>query len=291
MIPYILLIISLAGAVTKNLLPKAGGKEFSTLNGLMTVNIMSGIAGMIICGFSGISIKNADSLCLIILALIYGLFTLSMQSFYMTAAERGSVSVCSLIYASSFVIQTVFSAVYSGEKCSALNICGILVMIAALTMVFLKDLGGKKGSRTSIILAVISMLFASGVGIVQKIFAHIYRGQGQTEFTFLAFLFMTLFGVMVKFMICHKTNKTKMDSLNKKFYKFACAMALCVAVVNKLNVILITVMPGVLYFPVYAAGTVLCSAICSRVIFKENLTRLQCTGIACGVTAIVMIVI
>ena len=288
MIPYILLIISLAGAVTKNLIPKAGGEEFSTLNGLMTVNIMSGIAGMIICGFSGISIKDADSLCLIILALIYGLFTLSMQSFYMTAAERGSVSVCSLIYASSFVIQTVFSAVYSGEKCSALNICGILVMIAALTMVSLKDLGGKRGSRISIILAVISMIFASGVGIVQKIFAHIYGGQGQTEFTFLAFLFMTLFGVLMKFMICHKT---KMDSLNKKFYKFACAMALCVAVVNKLNVILITVMPGVLYFPVYAAGTVLCSAICSRVIFKENLTRLQWAGIACGVTAIVMIVV
>lgn len=288
MIPYILLIISLAGAVTKNLIPKAGGKEFSTLNGLMTVNIMSGIAGMIICGFSGLSIKSADSLCLIILALIYGLFTLSMQSFYMTAAERGSVSVCSLIYASSFVIQTVFSAVYSGEKCSALNICGILVMIAALTMVSLKDLGGKRGSRISIILAVISMIFASGVGIVQKIFAHIYGGQGQTEFTFLAFLFMTLFGVLMKFMICHKT---KMDSLNKKFYKFACAMALCVAVVNKLNVILITVMPGVLYFPVYAAGTVLCSAIFSRVIFKENLTRLQWAGIACGVTAIVMIVV
>lgn len=82
-----------------------------------------------------------------------------------------------------------------------------------------------------------------------------------------------------------------MDSLNKKFYKFACAMALCVAVVNKLNVILITVMPGVLYFPVYAAGTVLCSAIFSRIIFKENLTGLQWTGIACGVTAIIMIVI
>ena len=291
MIPFILMVISLAGAVTKNLLPKAGGKEFSTLDGLMTVNIMSGIAGMIICGFGGISIKNADSLCLIILALIYGLFTLLMQSFYMAAAERGSVSACSLIYASSFVIQTVFSAVYGGEKCSALNICGILVMVAALAMVSLKDLGGKKGSRISIILAVISMFFAAGVGIVQKIFAHIYGKQGQTEFIFLAFLFMTLFGVLVKFMICHKTNETKTKAVNKRFYKFACAMALCVAVVNKLNVILITVMPGVLYFPIYAAGTVLCSAIFSRIIFKENLTGLQWTGIVCGVAAIVMIVV
>lgn len=286
MIYYILLIISLAGAVIKNLLPKAGGKAFSTLNGLMTVNIMSGIAGMIICGFGGFSIKNIDGLSLIVMALIYGLFTLAMQSFYMVAAERGSVSVCSLIYASCFVIQTVFSAVYSGEKCSVLNICGIAVMIVALTMVSLKDLGGKKGGRISIILAIISMLFASGVGIVQKIFAHIYGKHGQTEFTFLAFLFMTLFGILVKFIICKKT-----DEVNRRFYKFACAMALCVAVVNKLNVILITVLPGVLYFPIYAAGTVLCSAICSRIIFKENLTRLQWTGVACGAAAIVMIVI
>ena len=159
-------------------------------------------------------------------------------------------------------------------------------MIAALAMVSLKDLGGKKGSRISIILAVISMLFASGVGIVQKIFAHIYGKHSQKEFTFLAFLFMTLFGILVKFIICKKT-----DEVNRRFYKFACAMALCVAVVNKLNVILITVLPGVLYFPIYAAGTVVCSAICSRIIFKENLTRLQWTGVACGVAAIIMIVI
>ena len=288
MIYYALLIVSLAGAVTKNLLPKAGGKRFSTLDGLMTVNIMSGIAGMIIVAFSGVNIHNISGASVVIMALLYGLFTLAMQSFYMTAAERGSVSVCSLIYASCFVIQTIFSAVYSGEACSALNICGIAVMLAALAMVSLKDLGGKKGNKISVILAVISMLFASGVGIVQKIFAAVYGKNGQNEYVFLAFMFMTVFGLLVKFTICRKKET---DGTDRRFYMFACAMALCVAVVNKLNVILITVLPGVLYFPVYAAGTVLCSAIFSRIIFKEKLTGLQWAGIACGVAAILMIVI
>ena len=287
MIYYALLIVSLAGAVTKNLLPKAGGKRFSTLDGLMTVNIMSGIAGMIIVAFSGVNIHNISGASVVIMALLYGLFTLAMQSFYMTAAERGSVSVCSLIYASCFVIQTIFSAVYSGEACSALNICGIAVMLAALAMVSLKDLGGKKGNKISVILAVISMLFASGVGIVQKIFAAVYGKNGQNEYVFLAFMFMTVFGLLVKFTICRKKET---DGTDRRFYMFACAMALCVAVVNKLNVILITVLPGVLYFPVYAAGTVLCSAIFSRIIFKEKLTRLQWTGVILGVAAIIMIV-
>lgn len=159
-------------------------------------------------------------------------------------------------------------------------------------MVSLKDLGGKKGSKISVMPAVISMLFASGVGIVQKIFANVYGKQGQNEYIFLAFMFMTVFGFLVKFTICSKTNDDrKTDASDKRFCTFACAMAVCVAVVNKLNVILITVRPGVVYFPVYAAGTVLCSAICSRIIFKENLTRLQWTGVVCGVAAIVMIVI
>ena len=287
MIYYALLIVSLAGAVTKNLLPKAGGKRFSTLDGLMTVNIMSGIAGMIIVAFSGVNIHNISGASVVIMALLYGLFTLAMQSFYMTAAERGSVSVCSLIYASCFVIQTIFSAVYSGEACSALNICGIAVMLAALAMVSLKDLGGKKGNKISVILAVISMLFASGVGIVQNIFAAVYEKNGQNEYVFLAFMFMTVFGLLVKFTICRKKET---DGTAGRFYMFACAMALCVAVVNKLNVILITILPGVLYFPVYAAGTVLCSAIFSRIIFKEKLTRLQWAGVILGVAAIIMIV-
>lgn len=58
MIYYILLIVSLAGAVTKNLLPKAGGKRFSTLDGIMTVNIMSGIAGIVIMSSLGNPINN-----------------------------------------------------------------------------------------------------------------------------------------------------------------------------------------------------------------------------------------
>lgn len=294
MIYYVLLIVSLAGAVIKNLLPKAGGKRFSTLDGLMSVNIMSGIAGMIIVAFGGLAIKNISSALVVIMALLYGIFTLAMQSFYMTAAEKGSVSVCSIIYASCFVVQTIFSAVYSGEACSPVNIFGIVVMLASLAMVSLKDFCGKNGNIISVILAVISMLFASGVGIVQKIFAAVYGKNGQNEYVFLAFMFMAVFGLLVKFMICHKNGKGKENEKvvgqNKRFFMFACAMALCVAVVNKLNVILITVLPGVLYFPVYAAGTVLCSAICSRIIFKEKLTRMQWTGMFLGVSAIVMIV-
>lgn len=166
-------------------------------------------------------------------------------------------------------------------------------MIAAIAMVSLKDLGNTGGNKISVIFAAISMAFASGVGIVQKIFANVYGKSAQNEFIFLAFMFMMLFGVLIKCALCHKNSKdnTEIVRENRRFYVFACATALCVALVNKLNVILITALPGVLYFPVYAAGTILCSAVFSKIIFKEELTRLQWTGVVCGVAAIVMIVL
>lgn len=117
MIYYLLLIVSLAGAVAKNLLPKADGKSFSTIDGLMSVNIISGIIGMMIIAFGGIDIKNVTNAMIVVLAMLYGIFTLAMQSFYMTAAQRGSVSVCSLIYSSCFVIQTVFFSQFTAARC------------------------------------------------------------------------------------------------------------------------------------------------------------------------------
>ena len=65
-------------------------------------------------------------------------------------------------------------------------------MLVSLGMVSFKDLRGKKSNKTAVILAVISMLFASGVGIVQKIFAAMYGKQGQNEFIFLAFMFIKI---------------------------------------------------------------------------------------------------
>lgn len=286
---YALFIISVFCAIAKNLLPKGGGKDFSNIGGLMTVNIMSGLIGMTIFAVKGLDFSLVYDGIFVCMALMYGIFTVLMQSFYMAAAEKGSVSVCSLIYASSFIIQTVFSVIYGREICSPMKTAGIILMLISIAMVSLKDIKKSETNRKSVILAVISMLFAAGVGILQKLYSGIYKGSGQSEYLFIAFLSMFVFAAAVRGFI--KLRETKAEKPEARFYAFAFLVAVCVAVVNKLNILLVVKIPGVIFFPVYCAGTVLFSTIGSGLLFNEKLTKMQYCGILTGVAAIIMTVL
>lgn len=71
----------------------------------------------------------------------------------------------------------------------------------------------------------------------------------------------------------------------------ALGIAACVVLVNKLNIILIATLPGLLFFPVYNAGTVIGSAVGSKIVFHENPSKIQWCGILLGTVSIVLVVL
>ena len=138
MIYYILLSVSLCLGVAKNIISKWGEKSFGFLNGLMSVNIMTSIVALAVFSSGITGIKSAFAPLFIVMALIYGLLTLGSQSLYITAVKSGSVSVCSLIYASCFVIPTVYSVIRNGETISLSKLFGIILMLFSVVLVSLK---------------------------------------------------------------------------------------------------------------------------------------------------------
>lgn len=285
---YLLLLLSLMGAIMKNILPKTGGKDFAQIGNLMTVNMLAGLVGTAVFVMSGLQLSYLCDIRLTGMGILYGILTVAMQSFYMMATEKGSVAVCSLIYASSFMIPTVFSVLFYGENCSFIKGMGILCMLISLILVSLKDAGKVGAERRSLILAVCSMLCAGGVGILQKIFAHTYQNQGRSEYLFVAFVCMFAVAFIVRVMSVKNRDN---HSIGKKFWVIAMGIAVCVVLVNKLNMILITALPGLLFFPVYNAGTVLGSALSSRIIFQDTPSKLQWCGIFLGAVSIVLVVL
>ena len=284
---YILLIISLILGVTKNIIPKSGKNEFQGFNNLMSVNIITAIVGIVIFASKGIDFSLLSGVPFIAMAFLYGLCTLGSQSLYMIAAQAGSVSVCSLIYAACFIIPTVFTAICYSESFSAFRIIGIATMLLSVVMISVKGEENTKGSKKYLIYAFLAMLCAGSVGIMQKVFSKLYNGYGINEYLFLAFLFILIFSVIGKISAGSKSATTQKYS--KKFYLLALLLSLSVVIANKLNMFLVGALPCLIFFPVINGGTIMFSAIVSKYLFKEKLSVLSWCGIFTGILAIILI--
>ena len=290
MIYYILLSVSLCLGVAKNIVSKWGEKSFGFLNGLMSVNIMTSIVALAVFSSGITGIKSAFAPLFIVMALIYGLLTLGSQSLYITAMKSSSVSVCSLIYASCFVIPTVYSVIRNGETISLSKLFGIMLLLFSVVLVSLKNKSDNDSSRKSIKYAVLAMCSAGGVGILQKEFGNIYPQDLLNTFLLFAFFFMFLSSLIFKLVLLVKDEKQPV-TYNRLFFVPAILLSLSVVFANKLNLILVANIPGIIFFPLINGGTIMLSAVCSGIFFKEKLTVRIWTGIVIGIAAIILIAI
>ena len=288
MIYYILLLLSLCLGVSKNIISKWGEKSFGFLNGLMSVNIITSIVALFVfaTGISGIG--RAISPLFFLMAFLYGIFTLASQSFYITAVKGGSVSICSLIYASCFIIPTIYSVIRNGETVGLYKGLGIAFMIFSVILVSLKNNTDKNFSQKSIKYALLAMCSAGSVGILQKEFGNIYPQNLLDTFLLLAFFFMLIASVMFKIFISTRIKKQSVI-YNKLFFIPAVLLSLSVVFANKLNLILVANIPGIIFFPLINGGTIMLSAISSGIFFKEKITARIWTGITIGIVAIILI--
>ncbi len=294
MLNYILLLISLALGTGKNLFSKWGEKSFGSLGGLMSVNILTSLLAVLVFAVSGAHLSAADPLFLV-LALLYGALTLGSQSFYITAVKGGSVAICSLIYAASFILPTVYSVIRTHESVPLTKAGGILLMMLAVVLVSLKQKSGvdtvQKKSSSRIWLAFLAMLCAGSVGIIQKVFGGRYPSEMLNTFLLMAFLSMLAFSLLGKLAAALCARKTDAPRLryDRHFLLPAVLLALCVVFANRLNLLLVAALPGIVFFPLINGGTIMLSAVGSGVFFHEKITRRIWIGILIGLVAIVLI--
>ena len=251
-----LLAVSLCCGVGKNLLSKAGEQSFSGLRGLMRANMVT--AALAICFFAWQSIgapQNGLGL-LVILAVCYGIFTLGSQSLYILAVKQGSVSICSLIYSSSFLLPTIYSVFRFSETVTLSKAMGIALMLLA---------------------------------IFQKEFGTRFLPEQLPVFLCVAFLTMLVCSLLLDLGAARHGQAA--PPLNAAFWLPALLLGLCVTVANQLNTFLASALPGILFFPVLNGGCILFSALLSAIIFHEHIPLRTWLGISVGIGAIVCIAV
>ena len=281
---YILLGVSLCFGTAKNLIAKAGEDLFAGTKSLMLSNMITGMFAMMVFGLQGQDFTRIANPIFLLMAFLYGLCTLGSQTLYILAVKGGSVSISAMIYASCFLIPTVFSAVYDREPVAAVQIIGIAALIASIVLVSLRGESGHAIDKKHLLLSLLCMCSAGGTGILQKLFARQFPRQ-TNEFLFAAFGFMLLQSGGILFVLRSPTEQRHPP----KYWVFATLLAVSVVSASRLNLYLAGALPGMMFFPVINGGTIVLTALMSGVLFRDRLPLSVWAGILISVAAMTLI--
>ena len=170
----LLLSLSLCAGVCKNIISKIGSGVMSGIKKILSVNVFTGAVALIVFACFGLDFsfaKNSVAL-FIVLAVLYGFFTVAAQTSCIAAVHYGDVSLCTMIYSSGFIIPTIFSAVYFNEELGALKIVGIALMLVSILIMNLNFERERSRSPLYLVFAFSAMICSGVIGILQKLFAH-----------------------------------------------------------------------------------------------------------------------
>ncbi len=219
---------------------------------------------------------------------LYGANLSIFLLFKMQSFSNGPVSLTSLISSCSFIIPTIFAAIYNHEAIGPIKWIGMAVMLVAFFLCI-----NPKGGTTAIRrnwFVYISLFFCAGgmIGIINKLFQ---SSDARTEINSMMLVASLVSAVILIVAAFVAGGVTKMGApkLHKSgvIYVLACAFVSCVY--NRLNVYLAGVMPGALLFPISNGSLILCNTLIGVILFKEKLNMRQIAGIVIGFASIMMI--
>lgn len=282
-IHYIMLAASLGCAVGRNVFSKLGGDRFSGLFNVIGTNIFTAVLAIAVFGVTvpDFSLITPE---IITYALVYSIVSMLSPCLHIIAMEKGSVSVCSLIYGCAFLPPTVFGSFFRQEFPGTLTLIGILLVIFAI---FLTT--GKPGKGGSFVFISLGAMLASGsVGITQTLFSNTHSEDLQNELLFTAFTFNLIISTVMLLILRRSKNRTK-TRLDARYFLPATLLAACVVGQNTINLVLSGNLPSALMFPVISGGGIAVTTVLSRLVFKEKLKGRQIVGICVAIAAIVLI--
>lgn len=226
------------------------------------------------------------SVTAVILAVAYGIFTVSSQWTYTIALTKTPVSVCAMVYSFGFIIPTVFGTAVWHERVNAFKIISILLCICTIILTSVKKDGDSKKMHRLPFSLIVAMLSSGGLGVVQKLQQKTSVRSETGMFLFLAFVLAAFLSLAASFTKREKaTQKICIDSA-LAFYIFIVGVSMAVA--NTANTLLAGLLPSAVVFPIVNVGVILASLAVSVIILRERISKSQIAAFGLGITAILL---
>ena len=246
--------------------------------------------GLLALSFSNVSEINSD---IIIGAAFFGFFNVSFQMLYQIALSCGPTSITALIATLASIVPLITSAVIYREPLSAVNIIGVILIIITLVINadVKKDIAAKNAKPASRKWFLFIMLAFCGnsLGMLsQQLYAKSTGATGSSSFVACSSITASLIAFAV-FGVLRLRGKRMSYKITPSKILPCVAVGVILGVFQIIHTHAMAVIPGTILFPTYSAGSTISIALCSRVLFREKLSRAQRISLALGIAAIVLI--
>jgi drug/metabolite transporter (DMT)-like permease len=239
--------------------------------------------------------------------IIYGFALIGFIYFKSMAMATGPIALTALIGCGSFVITTLFNALYWKERMGFFEIAGILLMIIAVLLINYKpnDKENKDTPKKNFhwqINCIFFFLFSGATGIIFRFHQSVDKANTDemmivaAGLTTIVLLCIFTIGKLVeikkgKLQVSENNNIVGVDYKRSLVVIILIALGcgVCSCIYNRLNIFNSGVLPSTLFFPVFNGGVVIFSFLSGWLLFKEKPTKLQFFGAFIGVVAILLV--
>ena len=272
-------------------------------------------------GVHGFSSRTA------LFGLLYGIVLAGFLFCKMQAFANGPVHLTSLVGSSSFILTTVFNAVYWKEKVSGWQIAGILMMLAAVFAITWRPHRAESDKKQKLtgkwaVYAGAFFFFSALTGIIFRFHQAADAVHTDEMMIFASAVVIAFLGILSAGSFLFKRRRrmnaedcrggdanardggdanardgadanardgipVKRRTLALCALTAACGVAGCVY--NRLNIYLSGAMANAVFFPLFNGGNIILSSLAGRIFFREKLSGLQIAGIVCGMFAVILV--
>ncbi len=217
----------------------------------------------------------------------FGFFGVMFQLFYCFALRSGPVSVTVLLINCSMIVPVCVSALFFHEPLTVFRILGIIVIL--ITFVLHADVTiRRERSKIWIISTVLAFAANCGCSIVQKIFTACAPSGDNAEFVADTYLIAAVLSFVL--LVFFSVRKEKVSyPVTPKVCLTALAIGGILFAFQLLNTYAVSVIDGLILFPVYNGGTTVLSTLAGWFVFHEKISRRQLLGIVSGIIGIIFL--
>ena len=319
---YLFLAVSVLAAVANNMLlhlpilKRCRVNEFAFNGGVAAVWIV-----LLLAFNGGLHGYSSDTF---LYGALYGIVLAGFLFCKMQAFANGPIHFTSLIGSSSFILTTVFNAVYWKEAVSPWQIAGIVLMLAAVFLITYRPRRESTEQKQKLtwkwkIYAAFFFLFSALTGIIFRFHQAADAARTDEMMIFASAVVIALLAILGsgaalfgrrRRPAAESTPAAEQQSavqpsdggaaaagsavlpvkkrvLAAGALTLACGVAGCVY--NRLNIYLSGAMANAVFFPLFNGGNIILSTLAGWLLFREALSKMQMAGITCGMVAVVLV--